>query len=192
MCSSDLEWRGDVDRSDKAILAAYAVARLRDGSIVFEVLTRQEVDARRARSMSRENGPWVTDYARMARKTSLRALFTGGLVPMSAEIVRALEVDDEDNVIDVEVEKPTASVRSTAANSLRELAASQVQAEPEAEPEAQVDESPLADLKAELAECNSADAVQGVQNSWLKRSDESLHGDIKTLCKERAKAFWAK
>ena len=67
-----------------------------------EVLTRQEIDARRNRSQSSGSGPWVTDYARMARKTGLRLLFAGGLVPLSAEIVRAIEADDEgEDYIDV-------------------------------------------------------------------------------------------
>ena len=65
-------------------MAVYAIARIRDGSIAYEVLTRQEIDARRNRSQSSGSGPWVTDYASMARKTGLRLLFAGGLVPLSA------------------------------------------------------------------------------------------------------------
>lgn len=191
------EWVPDVDRSDSSIVAAYAIARLRDGSISFEVLTRQEIDARRARSMSRNNGPWVTDYARMARKSALRALFTGGLVPMSAEVIRAIEVDNEDNVLDVQAEtSPTQNTRSSAASSLRALALGVVQQAEEADPGPATDDSqdddpsPLADLKADLAKCTSGEAVQATQKAWLKNNDEGLHGEIKTLCKERAKAFW--
>jgi len=187
------EWRSDIDRSDSALVAAYAVVRLKDGSIAFEVLTRQEIDARRARSMSRDNGPWVTDYARMARKTALRALFTGGLVPMSAEIVRAIEVDNDD-IIDVEAEKepskPSAA-KSAASASLKALAHAAVQDDDITDPEDAVTLNPLADLKADLDKCDSADAVTATLNTWLKSSDESLHGEIKALCKERAKAFWA-
>ena len=186
------EWRSDIDRSDSALVAAYAVVRLKDGSIAFEVLTRQEIDARRARPMSRDNGPWVTDYARMARKTALRALFTGGLVPMSAEIVRAIEVDNDD-IIDVEAEKepskPSAA-KSAASASLKALAHAAVQDDDITDPEDAVTLNPLADLKADLDKCDSADAVTATLNTWLKSSDESLHGEIKALCKERAKAFW--
>ena len=187
------EWRSDIDRSDSALVAAYAVVRLKDGSIAFEVLTRQEIDARRARSMSRDNGPWVTDYARMARKTALRALFTGGLVPMSAEIVRAIEVDNDD-IIDVEAEKepskPSAA-KSAAAASLKALAHAAAQDDDIKDSEDSDSINPLADLQADLAKCNSADAVTGILNDWLKSADESLHGEIKSMCKERAKAFWA-
>lgn len=185
------EWRSDIDRSDSALVAAYAVVRLKDGSIAFEVLTRQEIDARRARSMSRDNGPWVTDYARMARKTALRALFTGGLVPMSAEIVRAIEVDNDD-IIDVEAEeasKPSAA-RSAASASLKALAHAAAQDDDIKDSEDSDSINPLADLQADLAKCDSADAVTGILNDWLKSADESLHGEIKAMCKERAKAFW--
>jgi recombination protein RecT len=183
------EWCSDVDRSDASIVAAYAVVRLKDHSIVFEVLTRQEIDARRARSMSRDNGPWVTDYSRMARKTALRALFTGGLVPMSAEIVRAIEIDNDDNIIDVQPEKPSAAVQSSAAASIKALAQQAMQEDDVPEPR-DADPSPLADLKTDLAKCADAEAVTATLNAWLNSSDESLHGEIKALCKERARVFW--
>lgn len=181
------EWVPDVDRSDASIVAAYAIARLRDGSLVFEVLTRQEIDGRRARSMSRDNGPWVTDYARMARKSALRALFTGGLVPMSAEIIRAIEID-EDSAPEQE-EAPTQAARSAAASSLRTLAIGAAQQEDVEEEPMPAEDGPLADLAADLAQAESAAAVEAIQKAWLKNAEESLHGDIRALCKERMKAF---
>ena len=93
-----------VDRSDDNLVAAYAVAVLTSGDPVFEVLTRDEINARRGRSKASRSGPWVTDFARMARKSAIRALLNGGLVPLSAEMVRAM-ADDADaprEVIDVE------------------------------------------------------------------------------------------
>lgn len=195
------KWMPDVDRSDTNIVAAYAIARLRDGSIAFEVLTRQEIDARRSRSMSRNDGPWVTDYARMARKSALRALFTGGLVPMSAELIRAVEIDNDDSVVDVHAEAtPSDTARSSASSSLRALALNVVQQQAEDEEpnthaqqpaeDQSEDPSPLTDLKTDLAKCDSAESVSATLNVWLKNSDESLHGEIKAMCKERAKAFW--
>lgn len=184
------EWRSDVDRSDAALVAAYAFARLKDGSTVFEVLTRQEIDARRSRSMSRDNGPWVTDYARMARKSAIRALMSGGLVPMSAEMLRAYEMDNDDNVIDVEAEAETSSPKSAAASSLRALAEKAVQP-PAAQEEEDIPEPahPLDGFKADLARCTSLDDVQACVNAWLRSTEESLHGEVKALAKERARAF---
>jgi recombination protein RecT len=186
-------WSPDADRSDASIVAAYAIARLRDGSLSFEVLTRQEIDARRARSMSRNDGPWVTDYARMARKTALRALFTGGLVPMSAEVVRAIEIDNDD-VAEAYVEaSPSDSARSSAASSLRSLAAGAVQQVEESaalDTEQVIDDGdPLSDLKADLARAGSAGEAVAIEKAWLKASEESLHGDIRALVAAKLKAL---
>lgn len=80
--------------------------------------------------------------------------------------------------------------RHNAAASLREMASESTKKPAPANTEQPEDPSPLADLKTDLAKCDSAEAVQATQNVWLKQSDESLHGEIKAMCKERAKAFW--
>jgi len=56
------------------ITCVYALAQLRDGSIQLEVMSRSEVDGIRKRSKAANNGPWVTDYEQMCRKTALRRL----------------------------------------------------------------------------------------------------------------------
>lgn len=57
-----------------AITHAYAIAHTTQGGVIFEVITRKEIDSIRARSKAADNGPWVTDYAMMCRKTALRRL----------------------------------------------------------------------------------------------------------------------
>ena len=79
------------DRGD--IIAAYAIARLRDGTTQREVMTRDEIDAIRARSKAGRNGPWVTDFSEMARKTVVRRLFK--YLPTSVELANAVAIDDE-------------------------------------------------------------------------------------------------
>jgi recombination protein RecT len=75
----------------------YAVAKLRDGSVLVEVMSRHQVDAIRTRSRSGNNGPWATDYDEMARKTVFRRL--AKWLPLSSErFARALEADDADYV----------------------------------------------------------------------------------------------
>jgi recombination protein RecT len=59
----------------------------------FDVMRRDEVEAIRARSKAGNNGPWKTDYAAMAMKTVLRR--HAKLLPMSAEMVQALEMDGD-------------------------------------------------------------------------------------------------
>lgn len=85
----------NVDRSDAKIIAAYAVVKLTDKSTYFEWLWRDQIDARRKRSMASGSGPWVTDYAAMARKTAIRALFTGGRVPMADDIGMVSAIDED-------------------------------------------------------------------------------------------------
>jgi recombination protein RecT len=71
----------------------YAVAKLRDGGRQFDVMTKAEVDAIRKRSLSGGNGPWVTDYEEMAKKTVIRRLFK--MLPVSVEMQRAVSLDEQ-------------------------------------------------------------------------------------------------
>ena len=63
----------------------YAIAFLTDGSTMFEVMSRSEVDRIRSKSKSfqRKGGPWTTDYDAMALKTVIRKLCK--LLPQSTE-----------------------------------------------------------------------------------------------------------
>lgn len=72
--------------------AVYAVATLTDGSQQFEVMSRAEAEAIRGRSKAGKNGPWVTDYEEMAKKTVVRRLCK--MLPMSIELANAVSVDN--------------------------------------------------------------------------------------------------
>lgn len=61
--------RGDITH-------VYAVAKLRDSDPQFIVLTKEQVEAFRARSKAAKSGPWVTDWEAMALKTAVRRLMT--------------------------------------------------------------------------------------------------------------------
>lgn len=74
----------------------YCVAKLKDGSVQIEVMTRAQVEGIRARSKSGKNGPWVSDYEEMAKKTVVRRL--AKYMPMSAELEKAFEMDNADYV----------------------------------------------------------------------------------------------
>lgn len=74
------------------ITHVYAIARLRDGVSQFEVMTRAEVDGIRKRSRAGSNGPWVSDYSEMARKTVVKRL--AKYLPLSVELAAALELDN--------------------------------------------------------------------------------------------------
>lgn len=54
------------------LIAVYSVAWNPAGDFTLELMTKGEVDLVRARSMAKDNGPWVTDYPQMAEKTVLK------------------------------------------------------------------------------------------------------------------------
>lgn len=64
-----------IDRETKPITHAYAVASSADGRTNFTVLTKAQIEARRARSAASADGPWITDFEAMAMKTAVRAHF---------------------------------------------------------------------------------------------------------------------
>lgn len=74
----------------------YCVAKLKDGSIQVEVMTRAQIEAIRTRSRSGGAGPWQTDYEEMAKKTVVRRI--AKYLPLSAEVEKAIEHDNGDFV----------------------------------------------------------------------------------------------
>jgi recombinational DNA repair protein RecT len=82
------------DRQGKDITHVYAVGKLVDGGTQFIVMTRHEVEAVRARSKAKNNGPWVTDWEAMALKTAIKRLVK--YLPMSIELADALAADTSD------------------------------------------------------------------------------------------------
>ena len=76
------------------VRAAYAVVKLKDGTLKFEVMTVKEIDDIRARSSAADTGPWTTDWEQMALKTVLKRVLK--TVPTENEkLARAIEVDSE-------------------------------------------------------------------------------------------------
>ena len=83
----------------KDITHAYMVVCLKDGAKVFRVMTRKAIDRIRDRAPGGKSGPWVTDYAEMARKTVVK----NGMkfVPKSTEVARAVAFDNAQESGDV-------------------------------------------------------------------------------------------
>jgi len=84
-------------------IAAYAIARTKDGAIYREVMSVEEIEQVRSVSRAAKNGPWVTWWGEMARKTVLRRLMKR--LPSSADIDAVLENDNETNDL-TQVETP--------------------------------------------------------------------------------------
>lgn len=81
----------NAERGD--IVAVYAIARISGATDpMFLVLDKGDVDKFRGRAKASDNGPWVTDYEAMAKKTAVRRLST--FLPMSIEFATAIAQDD--------------------------------------------------------------------------------------------------
>lgn len=76
------------------IVAVWGLAKFKDGGHYFVVLSRSDIDAAKARSDSAKAGygPWITDYAAMARKTAIRRM--APYLPLSPEQAGAIAQDE--------------------------------------------------------------------------------------------------
>lgn len=102
-----------LDRGE--MIAAYAVAKLKDGGTQFEVMSRKEIERIRdlysmGYKRDKNSSPWHTEFDEMAKKTVVRRLFK--MLPTSIEIRDAVRIDDagegQDNhrLIDADYELP--------------------------------------------------------------------------------------
>jgi recombination protein RecT len=87
-----------------ALTFVYAVAKLKDGGVQFDVMSRAEIEAIRdksqgysmAKKYARDgviNSPWASNFEEMAKKTVVRRLFK--YLPVSIEIQRAVGMDEQ-------------------------------------------------------------------------------------------------
>ena len=79
----------EADRVKKPITFVYAVANLRGGGYQFEVMSRAEVEAVKAKAKSKNI--WNTYFEQMALKTVIRRLFK--YLPVSIEALQVANVD---------------------------------------------------------------------------------------------------
>lgn len=92
------DWFGE--RGD--VIGAYAIARLKSGEIVPpEIMNRQQIEAVRAVSRSKDKGPWVDWFDQMALKTVLRRYMKR--LPTSTDVLDAF---DRDETMAVTVDQP--------------------------------------------------------------------------------------
>jgi recombination protein RecT len=75
------------------IIAAYSFVKLPDKSEIFEVMSRDEIVAIQKRSSAGDDGPWITDWAEMAKKTVFRRLAKG--LPLSDRTRQTVDADDD-------------------------------------------------------------------------------------------------
>lgn len=77
------------EKKEQPITHVYCVIRFKDGSHHIEVMTFQEVEGIRLRSKMANSGPWVTDWAEMAKKTVIRR--ASKFMPLSVQKAATIE-----------------------------------------------------------------------------------------------------
>jgi recombination protein RecT len=95
-----------------AVIAYYALAKMKDGGYNFIVMSREDVEKHRDKySKAKQYGPWVDEFDAMAKKTVLRQLIK--YLPISIEflakdeqngVAMHNEVADDADVIEVDYE----------------------------------------------------------------------------------------
>ncbi len=106
------------------LVGCYAVAHLTTGGKLMDWMWRKEIDGIRARAKAGRDGPWVTDFEMMARKTVFRRL--AKMLPQSHELSQAIAIDESAEagtsqpftvsgieVIDPEPQEPTPAAETT-------------------------------------------------------------------------------
>ena len=79
-----LEYEQGDNRDPTQILRVFAMAKTKDGELLVEPLTPDEVEKVRAISRAKDGGPWVDWWEEMAKKTAIRRL--SKRLPMSTDV----------------------------------------------------------------------------------------------------------
>lgn len=102
---SSMVHKPDWTAADRGPLTfVYAVAKLKDGGVQFEVMGRAEIEAIRDKSQGYStakryakdgviNSPWASHFEEMAKKTVIRRLFK--YLPVSIEMQQAVGMDEQ-------------------------------------------------------------------------------------------------
>lgn len=86
------------------MVAVYSILRFKDGGYHVECMSKADVDAIRDRSKAGSDGPWVTDYEEMAKKTVLRRALK--LAPLSAEKTMLARAVEHESAVDANIASP--------------------------------------------------------------------------------------
>ena len=75
------------------IRLVYAIAKTKDGGVYIEVMTLRQIEQVRSVSRAKDDGPWVTWWEQMAKKSALIRI--SKRLPMSTDAEEMIERDNE-------------------------------------------------------------------------------------------------
>jgi len=87
-----LEHRPYINGDRGEAIGAYCAFKYKDGGYSFDFMSTQDIEKIRRRSKSSDEGPWVTDWDEMAKKTVIKR--HAKLAPMSVEFQHAVALED--------------------------------------------------------------------------------------------------
>jgi len=91
--NENIEHTPSLDSDRGKPIAAYAIAKTKDGAIYREVMSVGDIEKVRNASRASQSGPWVQWWDEMARKTVIRRI--AKRLPSSADVDQMLENDNE-------------------------------------------------------------------------------------------------
>lgn len=184
----------------RPITFAYSVAKFKDGSTSFEIMSREEIELIRKRSKSPNNGPWITDYEMMCRKTVIRRHMH--YLPLSIELSQAAQIDgqnesgiqDMSGILDIEATEINGNDQETSKpkkGSLEGIAEKEEKKEPPKESKSD-NPSPREQLEIALGEFYGGDVDQiekFLEEAIQKKIPHSLTEDdvLKAMAKLKEK-----
>lgn len=81
------------------VLFYYGAVKMKDGAVHIEVMSLEQIDAIRRRAPAHDEGPWVTDFDQMARKTALKRVAKYvRLTPQQAELMQSEEARELEDI----------------------------------------------------------------------------------------------
>lgn len=87
-----LDHKPDLSGDRGKPIGAYVIFKYKDGAYSFDFLPTEEIEKIRARSRAANDGPWVSDWPEMAKKTVIKR--HAKLAPLSVEFQRAVALED--------------------------------------------------------------------------------------------------
>lgn len=98
----DLKHKPKLDGDRGEMIGCYCVAILKDDTVAFEFMTKQEIETHGKKfSKTFENGPWKSDFEAMAHKTVVKKMLKW--LPLSVEFLENVNKDEKTFVADKDI-----------------------------------------------------------------------------------------